>query len=343
MPPTPVPSARLHEAAEGAYLLSETRPVTRPLRQVARGGAVYRPIRNPYMPIPTAAMQPGVEQPPTIMPPLPPIPQGGDAPNFERCFRIVENAGFYISPFLGRLSTNLERDRARREHAANRRSVAIPEWGLFNSVVRQDNGLLGFPLLPGDPVWAGNVLLDAAQDLMLFAWLQDHYAFKGLKLNEDFRKEDGSGRIGHVRKDDEIWEILRAKGYFWDVHNERNGRWRNRAGPLYTDQEEDESDIFQELAMQGAFATAGLTRIFPARDDYFLFRNFRRMDVRWDHTRGVWSRGEHSTLFNDEVRSPQELIPMRLARRLGARVIRGESRAFAQQANTVTAAALRSL
>ena len=319
------------------------RPRTRP---VVRASGTHQPTRNLDMPTSVAATQLGNGLPPLTQLPPPPVPPGGDPPTFERVIRGVENAGFYVSPFLGRVNTDHERDQARAEHAANRRSVAIPERDLFNWVVRHDIGLLAIPVLPDNSTWIGSGPLDAAQDLMLFEWLQDHYAFKGLKLNEDYRKEDGGPRMGRRRKDDEMWEVLRAKGYFWDVHNERNGRWRNRAGPLYTDQEEDESDIFQELAMQGAFTITGIRRCFPNIDDYAVFRNIRSSELRWDNNRRVWFRGENSTLYDDEVRSPQEqpqrpaLIPMRLARRLGARVIRGENRAFAQQANSVTAAAL---
>ncbi|KAL6720468.1 Ubiquitin-protein ligase [Lecanora helva] len=261
---------------------------------------------------------------------LPIVPQEGPQAELGRQIRSIEGAGFLVGSFTEAFATNTDRELARANYAANRRRIAIPERDLFNIAVRTSLYMPGSAVL----MWPNeNEPLDSIQDRMLFMWLEDHYAFHGLKLNEQFRIEDEGVRVGRRRDNAEMWEVLRNKGYYWAVNDRRNGRWHERGLPVYTDQEEDESDVFQQLVLEGAFTTRGVARTFRNRDDYFLFRLFSSRGLVWDMSRGVWLEGGGLIFFGDEVRNPQEgpphsTIPIRFARRLGDMVIRGQRNAF---------------
>ena len=208
----------------------------------------------------------------------------------------LEAAGYTIGPFVGANERTWARERRVGVIEANRRRIASREKALYTTLHS-----LGVRLsLAEDRAWSQDEPLDYEQDRALFHWLQEHNAFRSLRLNEEYRKEKTGPRAGRARSNAEMWATLRDDGIFWELEARRhNGHWHNFAGPLYTDEDEDESDIFNELLLDGAFATRGIRRAFPGLDEYTMFRRILELRIGWDSRRKVWTRGRGPALFGD--------------------------------------------
>jgi len=213
--------------------------------------------------------------------------QGVRATDFH--IRTIEDAGFRILPEIGRLSTAREHEEILGRRAANRRQVALRERDLYTSLIARGAHLPQ----PENPM---DELLDHRQDQALFAWLQRQDAFRGLALNETYRTErNGGSQPGRTRNNREIYDMLRDCGVFWEMENYRNGRWRTRGRFLFDDEEEGLSDTFQELLLDDAFADPGIRRLFPDRDDYYIFRRVLEIRATWDSRRRQWQRRSSQT------------------------------------------------
>lgn len=202
--------------------------------------------------------------------------------------RTVEDAGFHILPGTRRLHTTHDREEILGRRAANRRQVALRERDQYRSIIARGVHLPQ----PENPM---DELLDYRQDQALFGWLQGHNAFQGLALNEAYRVERGGPRAGHTRTNREIYDMLRDCGIFWELQHDRNGRWRTRERFLFDDEEEDLSDTFQELLLEGALADPRIRRLVPDRDDYGIFRRVLEMRTTWDSERRQWQRRSSQT------------------------------------------------
>lgn len=197
--------------------------------------------------------------------------------------RLVEDAGFQISPETRRPNTAYEHEEILGRRAANRRQVTLRERDLYRSLLAWGAHLPQ----SGD---LRDELLDHHQDQALFEWLQRHDAFRGLALNESYRVERGDLRTAHTRTNREIYDMLRDCGVFWEMDNDRNGRWRTRERYLFDEVEEDLSDTFDELLLEGAFADPSIRRMFPERNEYAIFRAVLEMRASWDPRRRRWQR-----------------------------------------------------
>ena len=223
--------------------------------------------------------------------------------HLEDCIRSVENAGFHVGSFMGPNRSAADREMMLGIQAANRRRVAAEEEKLWDRLIAQGYGLP--PPSGGRHALLGGSL-DRTQDTALFKWLESHNAFRGLRLNEDLRREKTGPRVGRFRTTTEIWEVLREIGYFWEIDPEFGGRWRNHERPLYTNEEEAETRTFVRILEEGGFATRGMRREFTGRDEYYMFRQVLDRGISWDSDRGVWTRGSRTPLFGDEVGTLQQ-------------------------------------
>ncbi len=197
--------------------------------------------------------------------------------------RLVEESGFQILPETRRPDTAHEHEEILGRRAANRRQVALRERELYTSLLAR-----GVHLPQSENPM--DELLDHRQDQALFEWLQRYDAFRGLALNESYRLERGNLRTAHTRTNREIYDMLRDCGVFWEINNDRNGRWRTRERYLFDEVEEDLSDTFDELLHEGAFAGPPIRRMFPERNEYAIFRAVLEMRASWDSRRRRWQR-----------------------------------------------------
>ncbi len=227
-------------------------------------------------------------------------PQGQSV--FASAVYVIEAAGWSLGPFLGANSTAANRDSVRAEYASNRRHVAMMERQLYTALNTHGINLPG----PADENLWGNEILDARQDQALFNWLHNHNAFAGFRLNEEFRKESFGPRSGRVRTNAEIWDMLRDLGCWLTIHPDYTGHWYKADQPLYTPEEEELTDTFQELLSEGAFATRGIMQEFAGRDEYYIFRRALEMRISWNINHGVWTHRGGPPLFGDQPRTPEQ-------------------------------------
>lgn len=210
-----------------------------------------------------------------------------ESTSFNNYYRWVEEAGFHTESFRS-LGTAAERQELSRQQAANRRRVAVEERKLYTALCSR-----GFDLPNAKDL--RDALLDAGQDQALFQWLQSHFAFSGVALNEKYRNIREDPLIGNKRCNAQIHDILRNRGIFWEIGNDRNfGRWRNRDHYTYSDGEEDETILFRTLDLEGAFATPGIRRVFQRVDKFKIFRMTQESGLNWNSVLCFWTRGTQS-------------------------------------------------
>lgn len=205
---------------------------------------------------------------------------GNQGIGFHNC--PVGEAGFQILPETRRPSTVYEREEILGRRAASRGHLALRERDLYGPIIARSIHLPRAENLM-------DLLLDHRQDQALFAWL------RGLALNEAYRVERGGPRAGHTRTNGEIYHMFRDCGLFWELHNDRNGRWWTRERYLSGDEEEHMSDTFQELLLEGALADPGIRRLFPDRGDYAILRSVLDTRATWDSGRRQWQHRSSQT------------------------------------------------
>lgn len=140
-------------------------------------------------------------------------------------------------------------------------------------------------------------LLDPRQDHALFDEIQRRGGFRSLALNEEMRVD----LFGRTLSNREIYEQLRSLAVYWNFETER---WCTIDGNYFAEEGEDESAIFEELAIQGALRTPGINSHFRGvsdMSDYCVYRNLVQMGVTWHRIQRVWVDRNGVIQFGDRV------------------------------------------
>ncbi|KAL2038626.1 hypothetical protein N7G274_008674 [Stereocaulon virgatum] len=154
--------------------------------------------------------------------------------------RAVERAGYMIGHYSGSHAPR-SRPRIYQQVLANRREIAVKEKALYEALRLRNVALP-----------SGNRdMLDRRQDQCLFKYIERAGGFRGVHLNEQYRRGSAHLMNGRSLTNGDVWGHLRDQCIWWDIGNERNGRWRTREGWLYPDEEEDGADIFEALQIGG--------------------------------------------------------------------------------------------
>ena len=150
--------------------------------------------------------------------------------------RAVQGAGYMIGHYLGSHAPR-SRPRVSQQILANRREVAVKEKALYEALRLRNVALPS----------GSREMLDRRQDQCLFEYIIRAGGFRGVRLNEQYRRGFAHLMNGRSLPNGEIWGHLHDQCIWWDIGNEWNGRWRTREEWLYPDEDEDDVDIFEEL------------------------------------------------------------------------------------------------
>ena len=198
-------------------------------------------------------------------------------------------------------------EQLQRLHELNSRSAFAAQ------VARQESRLYAlFVSQEIDPEERSNIIFNCylypEQERALLRWLDSQHAFRSFRLVEDLLVTSSSNGSTYMRSNAEIWGVLRNSGYWWlpGTTARPRGHWQGVNGPRYTVVEDNLTEIFEELALEGAFTTTGIMHEFGHGDPFRLFRQALNMQITWSSNRCVWTRGDDLILFGDLIPTPEE-------------------------------------
>ena len=238
---------------------------------------------------------------------------------------IAREHGYAFGPYLGYIEDKDARPLELRRIAAHRRAVSLHEADLYIDLQGMGVDLAG-DLAPGD-------LLDYDQDQALFEYLQRHWAFRGICLNEEFREELEGPMRGDRLDDYAMWSRLRDRGIYWRVENfsQATGRWITRHGEFLYPRENDYSpNIFDILSQEGAFSTPAIDREFRSQgivSNYRIFIELVDLARTWDASRQTWTLGSDEGSGELDSEGEEQATPRQ---RRGPRVIDTRTRSPSQ-------------